>query len=56
MESFQKLTDKIASTQADVTKAEAGNKAAGTRVRVAMQEIKKLAQDVRNDVTALKGE
>ena len=31
----------------DVAKAEGGNKAAGTRVRKKMQEIKAAAQDVR---------
>ena len=32
-----------------------GNKAAGTRVRKAMQELKKLAQDIRVDVQNRKG-
>ena len=31
------------------------NKAAGTRVRKVMQEMKKLAQEVRNDVQGFKG-
>ena len=31
-----------------------GNKAAGTRVRKAMQDIKTLAQDIRNEVTNIK--
>lgn len=31
-----------------------GNKAAGTRVRNAMQDLKKFAQDVRNEVSAIK--
>ena len=29
---------------------EKGNKSAGTRIRKAMQELKKLAQEVRQDV------
>ncbi|MBS1122354.1 MAG: histone [Deltaproteobacteria bacterium] len=33
-----------------------GNKAAGTRVRNAMQELKTFAQAVRNEVTTLKNE
>ena len=33
-----------------------GNKAAGTRVRNAMQELKAFAQVVRNEVTSLKNE
>lgn len=31
-----------------------GNKAAGTRVRKTMQDLKNLAQDIRNEVTELK--
>jgi len=31
-----------------------GNKAAGTRVRNAMQDLKKFAQDVRNEVSTIK--
>jgi hypothetical protein len=31
-----------------------GNKAAGTRVRKAMQDLKKMAQDIRADVQAQK--
>jgi hypothetical protein len=33
-----------------------GNKAAGTRVRKAMQELKKKAQDVRVDIQEIKRE
>jgi len=33
-----------------------GNKAAGTRVRNAMQELKTFAQVVRNEVTTIKNE
>jgi len=33
-----------------------GNKAAGTRVRLAMQELKTFAQTVRNEVQAIKNE
>jgi hypothetical protein len=32
-----------------------GNKTAGTRIRKVMQEIKKLTQEVRNDVQEYKG-
>ncbi len=34
----------------DLQKAEGGNKAAGTRVRKKMQEIKSAAQDVRKKI------
>lgn len=47
MEQFNKLVSTVTALTADVAKAEAGNKSAGTRVRVAMQEVKQLAQDVR---------
>lgn len=33
-----------------------GNKAAGTRVRLAMQELKNFAQNVRNEVQSIKNE
>ena len=33
-----------------------GNKAAGTRVRVAMQELKTFAQTIRNEVQTIKNE
>ncbi|MCH2132416.1 MAG: hypothetical protein MK116_01575 [Phycisphaerales bacterium] len=40
----------IADIQDDVDKTRGGNKAAGTRVRKAMQDIKNIAQDVRKEV------
>lgn len=33
-----------------------GNKAAGTRVRKAMQELKKMAQDIRTDIQEKKAD
>ena len=51
MQSFEKIKELVASIESEVTKfAEKGNKAAGTRVRQAMQELKKIAQDVRIEV------
>ena len=47
MEEFDRLKSLIEGAQDDVTKADEGNKAAGTRVRKQMQEIKKAAQAVR---------
>jgi hypothetical protein len=39
----------------DITKfSEKGNKTAGTRVRQGMQEIKKLAQEIRVDISSKK--
>jgi hypothetical protein len=47
MEAFDRLKAAVVAAEADVIKAEGGNKAAGTRVRKAMQDIKKVAQEVR---------
>ena len=47
---FDELQDKVNDCQADLTKFVEGNNSAGTRVRKAMQEIKKLAQFVRVEV------
>ncbi len=47
MESYEQLLKLVESAREDVEKAEGGNKAAGTRVRKAMMEVKKAAQDVR---------
>ncbi len=50
MQSFDQLKTIIASVEEDIAKAEGGNKAAGTRVRSAMQEIKNTAQEIRKQV------
>ena len=47
---FDELQDAINDCQTDVTKFVEGNNSAGTRVRKAMQDIKRLAQDVRVEV------
>ena len=55
MSSFAKLKELIAATEADATAFyEKGNKAAGTRLRKAYQEIKALAQEGRAEVLELK--
>jgi ribosomal protein S17E len=46
-ETLKRLVEEVAD---DVSKAAGGNKAAGTRVRKKMQEIKSAAQDVRKKV------
>ncbi|NUN10222.1 MAG: histone H1 [Ignavibacteriaceae bacterium] len=51
MEQFDKLVAHIQSLEADFHKFyEKGQGAAGTRLRKGLSELKKLAQDVRNDV------
>lgn len=47
---YDRLKDMVAAVEEDMLKAEGGNKAAGTRVRKAMQEIKAAAQDVRKKI------
>ena len=47
---FDQLQDAINDCQSDVTKFIEGNNSAGTRVRKAMQAVKRLAQDVRIEV------
>ncbi|MBL1218885.1 MAG: histone H1 [Planctomycetes bacterium] len=47
MEAYDRLVQLVQEVSGDVSKAEGGNKAAGTRVRKLMQEIKAAAQDVR---------
>ena len=50
MESYQKLKQLVDEVAEDIYKAVGGNKAAGTRVRKVMQEIKNTAQEVRKQV------
>jgi len=47
MQEYDTLKEMVAAAEDDVIKAEGGNKAAGTRVRKMMQEIKQAAQQVR---------
>jgi len=54
MQSFESLVQLLEDTRKDVEKTDRGNKAAGTRVRKAMQEVKKLAQEVRNEVLEMR--
>ena len=47
---FDQLQNAINDCQSDVTKFVEGNNSTGTRVRKAMQAVKRLAQDVRVEV------
>jgi hypothetical protein len=52
MDKFSKVKELLASVEADAEKFySAGNSAAGTRLRKAMQDLKVLAQDIRAEVT-----
>lgn len=50
MQEFDQLKQAVAEVEDDLRKAEGGNRAAGTRVRKKMQEIKNAAQAIRNRV------
>ncbi len=56
MEAYDQLVKLVESAADDIQKADGGNKAAGTRVRKAMQEIKKAAQEVRVGVLESRGD
>jgi hypothetical protein len=51
---FEQLKKLVLEAEEDVAKAEGGNKAAGTRVRKTMQDIKNAAQDIRKKVLELR--
>ena len=54
---FHELQQLVAGMAGDFEKFyKDGNKAAGTRVRLAMQELKNFAQNVRNEVQSIKNE
>ncbi len=50
LETYDQLKRAILACEEDVRKAAGGTKAAGTRVRKSMQEIKALAQELRKQV------
>ncbi len=54
MEGYEKLKKIIAEVEDDISKAEGGNKAAGTRVRQVMQDVKAAAQEVREAILGLR--
>lgn len=56
MEDYERLRELIDAAADDVAKASGGNKAAGTRVRKAMQEIKEAAQTVRKKILEVRSE
>ena len=52
---YENLKKMVTEAEDDVRKADGGNKAAGTRVRKRMQEIKQAAQSVRVKVLESRG-
>jgi hypothetical protein len=55
MTEYESLKRLVAEVEDDVQKAVGGNKAAGTRVRKKMQEIKSAAQSVRQKILEGRG-
>ncbi len=52
---FSNLQQKVADMEDDFRKFyDKGNKAAGTRIRKSMQELKQVAQEIRQEVQAAK--
>lgn len=47
LETYEQLKQLVASAEDDLQKAAGGNKAAGTRVRKLMQDVKNTAQALR---------
>ncbi len=56
MDEYLKLKQLIEEIGDDVYKAQGGNKAAGTRVRKVMQDIKNTAQEVRKKILDMRGD
>ena len=50
MDLLEQLAQLTQECREDYNKAKGGNKAAGTRVRKAMQDIKNMAQDIRKEM------
>jgi len=52
---LDKMKVLVSEFEADFTKfSEKGNKAAGTRARKALQDIRNLAKDIRNEISEAK--
>jgi len=57
MKRFDQIKDLLMDMEGDFDKFyDKGNKAAGTRVRKGMQDLKKLAQEIRVEVQAKKND
>jgi len=53
-QNYEQLVEAINACREDVEKAKAGNKAATSRVRKSMQEVKALAQEIRKEMLELR--
>jgi len=54
MQEYEELKVLVTEIEADISKAQGGNKAAGTRVRKQMQKIKQSAQIVRSRILEIR--
>ncbi|MFI4917138.1 MAG: histone H1 [Phycisphaerales bacterium JB060] len=54
MQQYEQMKQILDSLADDMDKVKSGNKAAGTRVRTAMQDVKNLAQELRKEVLELR--
>ncbi|MCK4913563.1 MAG: histone H1 [Planctomycetes bacterium] len=54
MQEYESLKAMVAEIEQDINKAEGGNKAAGTRVRKQMQQVKQAAQSVRSRILEIR--
>lgn len=50
LETYEQLKNLVEAVEDDIRKAAGGNKAAGTRVRKQMQDVKNAAQELRKQV------
>ena len=50
MDMLEKMQQLVESCREDYNKAKGGNKAAGTRVRKTMQDVKNVAQETRKEM------
>ena len=55
-ETYEQLKGLVDSLEDDILKASGGNKAAGTRVRKSMQDIKEAAQNVRKKILEVRSQ
>jgi hypothetical protein len=54
MQEYEDLKVLVTEIESDINKAQGGNKAAGTRVRKQMQQIKQAAQEVRSRILEIR--
>ena len=56
MEEYERLRELVDAVADDIKKATGGNKAAGTRVRKSMQDIKEAAQTLRKKILEVRSQ